>query len=131
MSEIYWAPWPKPPLNLNQRLHHFDRSKLTKQVRGLGKRDGLDFCLNHGIQSLISVQMVWIVPDRRRRDEENIVATLKPYCDGLVDAGLVPDDTPQFMVKHMPRIVYVKGDSRVYFEVEAIDDEPAVRALAA
>ena len=25
-------------------------------------------------------------------------------CDGLVDAGIVPDDTPDLMVKHMPVI---------------------------
>ena len=39
------------------------------------------------------------------RDDENLVATLKPACDGLVDAGVVVDDTPQYMAKEMPVIV--------------------------
>lgn len=42
--------------------------------------------------------------DNRRRDADNLVPTLKALCDGLVDAGLVPDDTPNYMHKHMPVI---------------------------
>ncbi|WP_162786781.1 hypothetical protein [Janibacter anophelis] len=38
-------------------------------------------------------------PDRRRRDEDNLFATLKPLADGLVDAGVVADDTPDLMRK--------------------------------
>jgi Holliday junction resolvase RusA-like endonuclease len=57
----------------------------------------------------VEVTMIWTVKDRRRRDAENPVSTLKALCDGLVDAGIVPDDTPEFMVKHMPVIRYVKG----------------------
>ena len=53
------------------------------------------------------VSLVWYVNDRRRRDDENPVATLKALCDGLVDAEVVEDDTALFMLKHMPRIVYV------------------------
>ena len=28
--------------------------------------------------------------------------TLKALCDGIVDAGIVKDDAPTFMVKDMP-----------------------------
>ena len=30
-------------------------------------------------------------------------------CDGLVDAGIVPDDTPEFMDKRAPVIRYEPG----------------------
>lgn len=69
------------------------------------------------------VEMIWTVPDRKRRDEENPVATLKPVCDGLVDAGIVPDDVPLYMTKPMPRIEYVKGRKGVLFIVTG---EPVV-----
>ena len=46
--------------------------------------------------------------DHRRRDADNLIATLKPFADGLVDAGLTPDDTPSFMTKHMPVIIVRK-----------------------
>ena len=35
-----------------------------------------------------------VVPDRRRRDYDNFVARGKPITDALVDAGVIPDDTP-------------------------------------
>lgn len=131
MSEIYWAPFDKPPLNMNQRLHHFTRAKLTKEVREFGKQCGLDFSVKHGIQAHLIVKMVWIVPDRRRRDAENPVSTLKAFCDGLVDSGVIPDDVPQFQTKQMPFIVYQKGDRRVYFVLEAQSEQPAYARIAA
>lgn len=33
------------------------------------------------------------------------MATLKVCCDGVVDAGVVRDDTPDLMVKPMPVIL--------------------------
>jgi crossover junction endodeoxyribonuclease RusA len=40
----------------------------------------------------------------RRRDTDNLVALLKPVCDGLVAVGVVADDTPEFMSKPEPVI---------------------------
>lgn len=53
------------------------------------------------------VTLTWYVNTHARRDNENPVASLKAWCDGLVDAGIVADDTEEFMVKNMPRIVWV------------------------
>jgi hypothetical protein len=53
------------------------------------------------------VTLTWYVTDKRRRDNENPVASLKAWCDGIVDAGVVADDTEEFMVKNMPRIVWI------------------------
>lgn len=49
------------------------------------------------------------VPDRRRRDPHNLFATVKPIVDGLVDAGLWPDDTPEWVTTMEPRLV-LHGD---------------------
>lgn len=50
------------------------------------------------------VNVVLPVPDRRRRDPHNYVATLKPIVDGLVDAGLWPDDTPEHVATLEPEL---------------------------
>ena len=42
--------------------------------------------------------------EQRVRDAENPTPTLNACCDGLVDAGIVKDDSPQFMTKDMPVI---------------------------
>lgn len=115
------APWPKPLLSSNHRYHWRVKANLVKQVRGDARtiaRSGVPH-LRH-----VTVEMVWTVPDKRRRDgADNIVDTLKPWCDGMVDAGIVPDDTPQWMTKLMPRIEYVKGQCAVRFLVTGIPVE--------
>ena len=50
------------------------------------------------------VRLTYIPTRNGRRDADNLVPSLKALCDGLVDAGVVHDDTPEFMVKHMPTI---------------------------
>ena len=98
-------PWTKAPLSMNDRLHHIVKAKKVAELRAL-----MHATARH-IPELdrIEVHLVQVVNTRRRRDDENLVATLKPLCDGLVDAEVVPDDTREFMVKHMPEIRYVKG----------------------
>ncbi|WP_128683426.1 hypothetical protein [Actinomyces qiguomingii] len=39
-----------------------------------------------------------LFPDRRRRDTHNLMPTVKPIVDGLVDAGLLPDDDTRHLV---------------------------------
>ena len=52
----------------------------------------------------IVVELHYAPRDSRRRDALNLVATLKPCEDGIVDAGVVPDDTAEFVVPTMPVI---------------------------
>jgi crossover junction endodeoxyribonuclease RusA len=104
-SETFTFPWVEAPLSLNYRLHRMAEAKITKDLRSMMHAKArhipeMERC---------EVLLVWVVNTRRRRDEENIVATLKPLCDGLVDAEVVSDDTPQFMRKLMPVIRYEKG----------------------
>jgi len=104
-SQTFSFPWTKAPLSMNDRLHHMQKAKITAELRAL-----MHATARHLPEmDRVEVALVWVVSDRRKRDEENIVATLKPLCDGLVDAEIVPDDTPQYMVKRMPQIRYEKG----------------------
>ena len=95
--------WTKAPLSLNYRMHRMAEAKIVKELRTMMhvKARHIPF------MDRCEVSLVWYVNDRRRRDDENPVATLKALCDGLVDAEVVEDDTAEFMLKHMPRIVYV------------------------
>lgn len=113
--------WPRPPLSLNDRPPHWaTRNKEAQAVRDaawLSARSKI----NRGELSAgepVEVTLVWYVPDRIRRDADNPVATLKPICDGLVDAGLVPDDTPEWMDKRPVRIIYRKGQPGVELHIE-------------
>lgn len=39
-----------------------------------------------------AIELVFFLPDKRRRDLDNLVASCKPYLDGLVHCGVVRDD---------------------------------------
>lgn len=90
-------PWEKPPLSMNDRRHWSHKHQWTKALRGTA------FYLARSARipdlGRCSVELVYSPATRRTRDADNIFATLKPLADGLVDAGVVPDDTPDLMSK--------------------------------
>ena len=56
--------------------------------------------------------------DRRRRDRDNLLASLKPAFDGIADARVVTNDSGMI---HMPVEQYVdRPDPRVEIMVEAM-----------
>ena len=105
--------WTKAPLSMNYRLHRMAEAKIVKEIRSTMHARArhipdMEKC---------RVELVWFVNTKTRRDEENIVPILKALCDGLVDAEVVPDDTPVFMKKMMPEIRYVpKKEDVAHFE---------------
>ena len=111
-QRTFIIPWTKPPLTLNQRLHWAEKARLTREVRSLATQLARDI----PFMEAVSVELVWVVNNRRRRDADNAVLTLKALCDGLVDADVVADDTPDMMHKHMPVIRYEPG-STAHFEL--------------
>jgi crossover junction endodeoxyribonuclease RusA len=94
--------WPSPPLTANQRHHWRKKADITRKVRAASARAARDV----PFYDKIRVGLTWVVRTHHRRDVDNTVPTLKALCDGLVDADIVPDDTPEFMVKTMPEIRY-------------------------
>lgn len=99
----------RPPLNMNDRMHWAKKAKITKSIRQevyiRAKAARLRPCKH------LKVQFYYQPRDRRRRDSSNIIATQKPIVDGLVEAGIVPDDTPDYVTETIPTIVEpVKGE---------------------
>lgn len=90
------------PLSLNSRQHHMVKAREVAQVR----RDVAVLARAAKIPALprITVELHYAPRDNRRRDALNLVATLKPCEDGLVDAGVVPDDTADFVIPTIPVI---------------------------
>ncbi len=90
------------PLSLNARQHWRVKAKAVAQLRRdahlLAEAARVPAC------SRIHVQLHYVPRDARRRDRDNLVATLKPVLDGLVDAGVVPDDTDEYVTWSPPII---------------------------
>ena len=90
------------PLSLNDRMHYMVKAKKTKEWREAARRAaeaaGIPSC------SRIRVTLIYTPRDKRRRDPLNLVASLKACEDGIVDAGVIPDDTPAYIESQMPLI---------------------------
>lgn len=112
-------PWTTPPISLNDWEHYRVRARKVKEVRAAARILAMAAHLPRDLPH-VSVQLVYQPRDRRRRDEDNLVGTLKAICDGLIDYGITPDDTPEYMTKLMPRIdPPVKGQTgRTWLELE-------------
>lgn len=108
------------PLSLNDRANRWARARDVKQLRADVRV--LARAAKIPALSRISVALHYAPKDRRRRDPLNLVATLKVVEDGLVDAGVVPDDTPDFVVSPMPVIDAPTGErtGRLYVTVREI-----------
>jgi crossover junction endodeoxyribonuclease RusA len=108
---------PCPPLNHNQRLHWRRESTLKKLVRLHAKNQATKARI--GRCSFLTVQLHYAPGDNRTvRDPANLTATSKPAIDGLVDAGLVPDDNPTFLDEVMPVIHPGPGVRRLWLTLE-------------
>ena len=75
---------------LNARGHwtkHRAKIKALRELGGIKWREQ-----QHPMMDRASVS-IWIqYPDKRRRDVHNDMATAKPLIDGMVSAGMLPDD---------------------------------------
>ena len=106
-------PWSKPPLSMNDaspasRGAVYGRAAAKREIQETLHLLGRGLRMPEGKRYLL-VQMNYRVPDRRRRDTDNVTASSKPLMDALAGGskripglGIVKDDTPYFMGKPEP-----------------------------
>jgi Holliday junction resolvase RusA-like endonuclease len=91
---------PAKPLSLNEerRLHWRARCGRTDPWRDLTILMARQARLARAVAaSPATVTVVIPVPDNRRRDPANYYPVTKAVIDGLVKAGVWPDDDPRFV----------------------------------
>jgi hypothetical protein len=84
-------------LNLNQRHHWAKKAQLTKHWRALALTNAMAADLPRNLDRVHIVAHV-IKPTNRAYDVHNLTPTLKAAIDGLVDYGLIPDDTNRHLI---------------------------------
>jgi len=116
-------PWKKPPLSMNDKgMHWAVKARKIREVRDtatwLARQARIAAC------GRIRVQLHYRPATKRRADPANLIATQKPLLDGLVDAGVVADDNPEFVDELMP-IIHppVKGEpGSMWLVIEVLDE---------
>lgn len=79
-------------LSLNDRRHWADEMKRTKSLRGMGWAEGVALGLRRANLGTTHVAAFVGYPRAGRADPANSAPTVKALIDGLVDAGVWPDD---------------------------------------
>ena len=92
-------PWPDKRLSPNARTHWGTRSTVAKKARQWANDAAMAAC-KAGLRDVriayhdktgIRLSVVAYPPDNRRRDWDNIIASLKASFDGIADALAVDD----------------------------------------
>jgi len=123
-------PYPSPVLSPNYRAHWAVVSSAKKQMREQAK---WRLCEAMGHKSAqwdrANVYISAHPRDRRKRDADNLLASLKAAFDGAQDSGLIQDDsgltywpiTWSEPDKHNPRVVitFCKDQADLNAEVRA------------
>lgn len=89
-ATIYFGVPRNLLLTANQRLHWAAKKDRTKAIRHLASTHTKTFKCAPLDAAHCVVEITW--PDQRRRDAHNLMPTIKACIDGIVDAGLLPDD---------------------------------------
>ena len=118
MMQIELGHLPDKRLSPNARLHHMELYKVKEEV----KEDVGWLVLEQGIPATPSkkahIPITWVAGDKRRRDIDNLLASMKAYIDGLVEVRLIEDDS----VNHVSYTLrYERGDKdNTIIEVEEV-----------
>lgn len=117
MTTTVTLPLPPKELSPNARVHWAARATATRRYREAAYLLALPSRPRRPMQ-VARVTARFFFKTRRRRDRDNLLASLKPAFDGLADAGLVADDSGLI---HMPVEQHIdRTDPRVELVVERV-----------
>lgn len=112
-------PQPAPLLNMNDRHHWAPRARWTKEWRYVTTTHTSVMLgrTRRAPVGAVIVQLYLPVKNSRRRDPHNFTPTLKACVDGIVDAGVIPDDNSDWCTTLEP--ILVPGAKTVVIEIRA------------
>lgn len=88
-------PYQRPPLSLNKRMHWAAERHIKDDLQ-----NAVGWLLKgHKVPALdeATIWLEWTPGVARRRDTDNMELTRKACIDQIVDSGLIPDDTPEYV----------------------------------
>lgn len=102
MKVTVTLPLPHKHLSPNARVHHMAKHRVKSTARLLAKLEAINSMnrmdiATHGENvwkwETAVVRCMFYFRDTRRRDADNLLASMKTYFDGIADSGLIGDDS--------------------------------------
>uniref|UniRef100_A0A6M3KT08 Uncharacterized protein n=1 Tax=viral metagenome TaxID=1070528 RepID=A0A6M3KT08_9ZZZZ len=95
------------------------KSKAAKKQREFVRHAIVTLVL--GSFNKVSIKPIFFHKVNRRRDEDNAVGSLKSAYDGIVDSGLIKDDSPEYMIRENPEFRIDKQIPRVELRITILE----------
>lgn len=85
--------WPSRDLHPNARVHYQRRAKAAKLARTEGRVVAIASGWKHLTlpEGRLHLWIDFYPPDKRRRDDDGLLSSFKPYRDGIADALGIDD----------------------------------------
>lgn len=97
-SIVVTLPLPNPKLHAHNTGHWRGKSKLIKELRTLAKLECRKAMKGKRPKwAKATIHYRFFFKNNRRRDAVNAKQSMKAAVDGVVDAGLIPDDSWQYL----------------------------------
>lgn len=123
---VLHLPLPPKEASPNWRGHWAPKAKATNRYRWNCKIVALAKGMKH--RGPTTVRYSFHFKDWRRRDPDNLVASMKAALDGIRDSGMIPDDSARDVVLLAPQVVSGAESDQVV--VEIAPNPPATKRLA-
>jgi len=113
-------------ISANDRMHWREKARRTAILRHVGHATVKTQTCGGAIPTPVTLTVaVTYPPLARRRDASNLAPTVKGLLDGIVDAGLLPDDNDRIIVATTYQASADKGAQGVWrFELEFDEVKP-------
>lgn len=111
---------PPTPNSKGDKKHWAMHWRAMREWRETAYLLGLDLVNRERWRAPERARMLvtFLVPNHQRRDLDNLVASTKPLTDGLVDAGVLRDDSLDVLVEVAYRWKLVPGYTGTEYRVE-------------
>lgn len=125
-SIVFTLPVPDAKTGGNNRGHwaatHKARKRAALEAKQVCNSERVKAGVREETWPLVTITVDWY--GWNRPDRDNALSRCKPYIDGIVAAGLIPDDGPEHVRSVQVRRVEVdRRDPRVEITVERLDDD--------
>lgn len=111
--ELGGLQWSKVRMSMNDRMHHYERDRRNKVWLQLAR----EAAANVPALDWARVLVFFRFPTAHRRDVHNLMPTSKAIVDGLVKAGVLPDDEDAHLVGPDNRREPVNGPHQVVVRI--------------
>lgn len=109
-----------PNVTVGSRGSRMEKYRVSKEYRAAAKLAAEELRVESGPWERATVAVRWFHTQKRRRDDVNYLASLKPAYDGLVDAGLLVDDDHEHLTTLPSTFSVSREDPRVELLVTRI-----------